>query len=80
MKPDDLPLGVPNSSQSFLEDFTYDIDHHHNQFHPNGSSSSNPVFEVHFDTFDNFDVYECKPFSENNNGKVVMDDDFEYGN
>ncbi|XP_028778405.1 transcription factor MYB98-like [Neltuma alba] len=86
-KLDESPFGVPNSSQGFLQDFNYHVDHqhhHHNQFHLNESSSSNPAFggihTLSFDSFDNFDVYECKPIVEiNNNGHAQVLDDFQYG-
>lgn len=78
---DELPFGAP-SSQGFLQDF-----HHVEQFHHVNGSSSNPVFGVqapNFDPFVNitcgcsqtdFDVYECKPFVENNSNSHahVMD-------
>jgi len=70
---DQLPFGAP-SSQGFLQDF-----HHIDQFPVNNGSSSNPIFGVHapnFDPFDHnvncesappdFEVFECKPFAENN--------------
>ncbi|KAI9087653.1 hypothetical protein K1719_030523 [Acacia pycnantha] len=91
MKLDESPFGVPNSSsQGFLQDFNYhlDDDHHHNQFHLDGSSSSNPVaafgmiHTLSFDSFDNFDVYECKPFvvdEINNNAQhAQVLDNFQY--
>ncbi|KAI4343748.1 hypothetical protein L6164_011058 [Bauhinia variegata] len=84
---DELPFGVP-SSQGFLQDFHH-IDH---QFHVNGSSS-NPPFGVQTPSFDpsdtfnygcssaDFDVYECKPFVENNGtGHAQVMDNFQYGN
>ncbi|XP_054820788.1 transcription factor MYB98-like [Prosopis cineraria] len=80
---DESPFGVPNSSsQGFLQDFNYHVDHHHNQVHLNGSSSSNPAFGIHtwsFDSFDNFDVYECKPFVEINKGQALILDNTQYG-
>ena len=64
MKLDESPFGgVPNSSQGFLQDFNYQVDdnYNHNQFHLNGSSSSNPtsalgIHTLSFESFDNFDL------------------------
>lgn len=80
MKPssmkDQLPFGMP-SSHGFLQDF-----------HVNSSSYNNQVFGVqtpNFDPFDQnftygFDVYECKPFVENNGGgHAHVIDNFQYG-
>lgn len=92
MKLDESPFGgVPNSSQGFLQDFNYQVDdnYNHNQFHLNGSSSSNPasalgIHTLSFESFDNFDVYECKPnFVDEINNNVhdhaqVVLDDFQY--
>ncbi|KAL5813864.1 hypothetical protein ACOSQ4_024505 [Xanthoceras sorbifolium] len=74
----EIPLEVPfsnNNKGTYLQDFHH-LDH---QFHANGSSSSNPHFGVQtpcFEPFDafpyggysssNFDIYECKPFADNN--------------
>ena len=87
MRDIDLAFGVP-SSQGFYQDFQ-----HVDQFHVNGISSSNQIFGVQnqtLDSFDNFtygcssaagfDVYECKPFVENNGGgHAHVMDNFQYG-
>lgn len=80
-----IPFEGPSSHRNFLQDF-----HHIDQFHVNGSSSSNPVFGVQSTpNFDNatcecappteFEDYEGNPnFAENNNAHLI--DSFQYDN
>jgi myb proto-oncogene protein len=86
MKDELIPFGAHSSQGNFLQDF-----HHIDQFHVHGSSSSNQVFGVQTQNFDpfgnaecantNFEVYDGKPFGENNiNGSehAQLIDNFQY--
>ncbi|TXG50266.1 hypothetical protein EZV62_022790 [Acer yangbiense] len=90
-----IPFEVPFSNKqlgNYLQDFHH-LDHNHDQFQANGSSS-NPIFGVQtpcFEPFDsflyggsyssNFDFYECKPFADhsnyNNGGHGQVMDNFQ---
>ncbi|KAK3224817.1 hypothetical protein Dsin_004679 [Dipteronia sinensis] len=93
-KKNEIPFEVPFSNKqlgNYLQDFHH-LDHNHDQFHANGSSS-NPIFGVQtpcFEPFDafpysgcssNFDFYECKPFADhsnyNNGGHGQVMDNFQ---
>ena len=82
---DNLPFGAP-SSQGFMQDF-----HNTNHFHHVNGSSSNPALGVqtpNIDPFENLqcgcsqgdlDLYECKPFIENDGGvHAHVMDNFQY--
>ncbi|KAK0586318.1 hypothetical protein LWI29_004938 [Acer saccharum] len=91
----EIPFEVPFSNKqlgNYLQDFHH-LDHNHDQFQANGSSS-NPSFGVQtpcFEPFDsfpygsgyssNFDFYECKPFADhsnyNNGGHGQVMDNFQ---
>ncbi|CAL0327675.1 unnamed protein product [Lupinus luteus] len=86
---DKLSFEVPLSKGTlFLHDFN-----HIDQFHVNVSSSNNPFFGVQTQNFDpynhnfthgytstGFDVYECKPFVENNiGGHAHIINNFQFG-
>ncbi|KAF1865067.1 hypothetical protein Lal_00004441 [Lupinus albus] len=85
---DKLSFEVPLSRGIFLQDFN-----HIDQFHVNVSSSNNPFFGTqpqNFDPFNHnftygyastgFDVYECKPFVENNiSGHAHVINNFQFG-
>ncbi|KAL4274494.1 hypothetical protein AHAS_Ahas20G0012800 [Arachis hypogaea] len=74
MKEIDLPFGISNSSHGFYQDLHHHVDQFH-QVNVNGNSSSSN-HQVSLTNLDSFDVYECKPFVENNNVHVM--DDFQY--